>query len=251
MSAPTFKHLQLAFAAHMRDPDRHPAPEGIEPRRVRVYRGLIYNNVRSFMHKGFPVLLQVLGTAVMDRLVQDWLAEHRATTPLFPRMPGEFVTWLLGRPDLPEGCPPWLVELAHYEWMELALQLDEADPACMSVDPEGDLLAGYPVLSPLAWPLAYIWPVHRIGPDFRPDVPSAPTTLIIHRSALGAVAFMETTVVTHRLLQLMKDAIDSTGRQLVSMIAGEIGRDEAELVEPGRMALQQLKDAGIVLGTRV
>jgi hypothetical protein len=48
---------------------------------------------------------------------------------------------------------PWLHELAHYEWVELALQI--ADDDLPPHDPDGDLLAGKPVPSPLAWALAY------------------------------------------------------------------------------------------------
>ena len=57
-------------------------------------------------------------------------------------------------------------------------------------DPQGDLLDGMPVASPLAWPLAYTWPVHRIGPDFQPDAPpSDPTLLLLRRDAAGDVHF--------------------------------------------------------------
>ena len=68
------------------------------------------------------------------------------------------------------GDPPWLAELAHYEWVELALQIAERR-RLPPHDPDGDLLDGVPVLSPLAWPLAYRWPVHRIGPDSSPSAP--------------------------------------------------------------------------------
>src|SRR3546814_14577182 len=71
---------------------------------------------------------------------------------------------------------PWLRELAHYEWAELALQISEATREDIAHDARGDLLAGCPLPSPLAWPLAYAWPVHRIGPDHQPpEQPAAPT----------------------------------------------------------------------------
>src|SRR3546814_5838583 len=78
---------------------------------------------------------------------------------------------------------PWLRELAHYEWAELALQISEATREDIAHDARGDpgsspgqaLLAGCPLPSPLAWPLAYAWPVHRIGPDHQPlEQPAQP-----------------------------------------------------------------------------
>lgn len=231
MSAPTFKHLQLAFAAHMRDPDRHPAPEGIEPRRVRVYRGLIYNNVRSFMHKGFPVLLQVLGTAVMDRLVQDWLAEHRATTPLFPRMPGEFVTWLQRCPDLPEELPLWVRDLAHYEWMELDLSLAEDIKFT-----EGNRLQ----LSALARVLEYEWPVHMIAPDWLPTAPLR-TTLLVYRNEQDAVRFLETAPMTHAFLNALQNHGPVGFAELLSTLG-----DPATLAAPAQVLLDDLLGRGVI-----
>ena len=64
------------------------------------------------------------------------------------------------------------------------------------------LLASRPLLSPLAWPLAYAWPVHRIGPDFLPEgPPDAPTLLLLHRGADGRVRFHAPNPLAWRLLR--------------------------------------------------
>ena len=49
------RDLQLAFAAHIRDPQNRPAPAGIEDRRMAIYRELFFNNVRDLLGRGFPV----------------------------------------------------------------------------------------------------------------------------------------------------------------------------------------------------
>ena len=38
MKTPDFQTLQREFAAHLRNPDSHPAPDGIEERRLDIYR---------------------------------------------------------------------------------------------------------------------------------------------------------------------------------------------------------------------
>ena len=49
--------------------------------------------------------------------------------------------------------PPFLLELAHYEWVELALDIAEQElPERVDISAE-QLLAGRPLISPLAWPL--------------------------------------------------------------------------------------------------
>ena len=49
--AENFKDVQYAFTRHMRDPESNPAPEGIEDRRIGVYRELVYNNIEGFIAK--------------------------------------------------------------------------------------------------------------------------------------------------------------------------------------------------------
>ena len=60
---PDFQKLQYAFAAHLRDPAAHPAPAGIEDRRLQIYRELFYNNVEGLLASNFPVIRRVLGDA--------------------------------------------------------------------------------------------------------------------------------------------------------------------------------------------
>lgn len=164
--ADTLQDQQFALSRHLRDPS-HPPPPGIEERRLAIYRDLFFNNIESLLAGNFPVIRQTLGDDAWRRLVRSFYARHRSQTPLFPEIAREFIRFLETRTG--EGDPPWLRELAHYEWVELALQI--ADDATPPHDPRGDLLADVPVVSPFVWALAYQWPVHRIGPDFQPDLP--------------------------------------------------------------------------------
>src|SRR3546814_19455826 len=85
---------------------------------------------------------------------------------------------------------PWLRELAHYEWAELALQISEATREDIAHDARGDLLAGRPLPSPLAWPLAHAWPVHRLGPDPHPlEQPAQPPLLLLRPQSHCHVRF--------------------------------------------------------------
>ncbi len=56
-----FQQLQHAFAAHIRDPDSQPAPEGIEDRRMTIYRDLFFNNLVKLLAGTFPVLSKIMG----------------------------------------------------------------------------------------------------------------------------------------------------------------------------------------------
>lgn len=247
-----------AFAAHLRDPIAHPAPPGIENRRLQVYRELVFNNMRELLSGNFPVIRRTLPAETFDALVRDFLAHHRARTPLFPELAQEFVQFLGQRALAGAGDPPWLAELAHYEWVELALQL--ADAPMPAHDAHGDpgsrpgqaMLDGVPLVSPLAWPLAYAWPVQQIGPGYAPQtMPVAPTLLLVRRDAHGDIHFSTLSPLVYRLLELLEAGETPTGRAALAQLAQEAGtRDTQAFMDEGAAMLQHLYDEGTLLGTR-
>lgn len=240
---------QFALTRHLRDPQTSPAPAGIEDRRLAVYRDLLFNNIEGLLAGNFPVISKLLGEARWKALVRDFYREHRCHTPLFPEIAREFLRYL---EDHPDREPAFLRELAHYEWVELALQIAEDDAGTIAADPAGDLLDDAPVLSPLAWPLAYAWPVHRIGPGFQPGQPPAsPTLLLLRREADGQVRFSELSPLAFRLVQRLHESPELSGRQHLQALAAEAGSDDiAAFVEHGRVLLEQMRGNGVVLGVR-
>ena len=249
---PSFQDLQYRFAAHIRDPDHAPAPDDIEDRRMGIYRELFFNNVRNFLAGSFPVLRKLYGDAGWDALVRDFFVHHRAHTPLFPELPRELLRFIENHRGPAAGDPDWLLELAHYEWVELALSLDEADIDEVDADPTGDLLDQCPVRSPLAWLLSYRYPVHHIRPDFRPTAaPDQATHLAVYRGRDDRVRFTELNAVSARLLQMLDEHPDRTGRDHLLAITEELGSDQPEkIVEAGRGILQDFLRREIVLGAK-
>ena len=234
---------QLAFAHHVRDPDANAPPPGIEERRLRVYRELFLASIGGLLAGNFPVIRRTLADDAWQALVRAFYTGHRCTTPLFTEVAREFVDWVATRDAAATGDPPWLAELAHYEWVELALQISEADAPDM-------VGADHVALSPLARPLAYTWPVHRIGPDFQPiEVPSTPTLLLARRDEDGDVRFSELSPLVFRLLQLLDtDAAPRTADDALALLAGEAGAaDDAGFRADGVAMLQRLIDEGTVI----
>ena len=239
---------QFELTRHLRDPDGVPAPAALEERRVAVYRDLVFRNVEGLLAGNFPVIRALHDDAAWHALVRAFLRDHRAQTPLFTEIAREFQRFLAQRDDV----APFLVELAHYEWVELALQIaevDEADLRCAMHD-EAALLEHAPVLSPLAWPLAYRWPVHRIGPGWQPTTPPAqPTLLMARREADGEVRFSELTPLTFRLLQRLAEVPALGGREHLLALAAEAGAADADVfLAEGAALLGQLLRAGVLLG---
>ncbi|NKN33954.1 DNA-binding domain-containing protein [Marichromatium bheemlicum] len=246
-----FAVQQQAFCAHLRDPARADAPTDVAAERMRVYRELIFNNLDALLAGSFPVLHRLLDPARWRALVRDFLVAHRARTPLFHRLPGEFVDFL-GQHPANAGDPPFLLELAHYEWIEIALYNSEIEPDLDGLDPNGDLLAATPVRSPLAWPLSYRFPVHRIAPDHQPATPAPePAQLVLLRDRHQRVRTIEINAITQRLLQLIETSPAPSGRAALLRIAAELRHPEpARVVGFGNEILARLQAQGVLLGTR-
>lgn len=250
---PRLRAQQVAFAAHLRDPAQ-PSPPGIEDRRMAVYRELFYNSLEGILANNFPVLRALRDDAAWHALVRDFYREHRCHTPLFPELGREFLRYLEQRATQQRADdPPFLLELAHYEWVELALMLDDADPTTLDVDPDGDLLGGVPVLSPLAWPLAYRFPVQQIRADFQPaEPPTQPTFLLVVRDAEGEVRFKAIDAAGFHLLQAIAgNEAGHSGEVLLRGLAAQagIGDSDAFIANGGRL-LQQLRERAVILGTQ-
>ena len=243
--------LQRDFAAHIRDPNHHPSPTDVEDRRMAIYRRLFFNNISSLLAGNFPVLRGLYDDERWRRLVRAFYAEHQCRTPLFPEVAKEFLRYLQERAGR-EDDPPFLLELAHYEWVELALSLDTRELDEVAADPDGDLLAGQPVLSSLAWALSYEYPVHLIGPDYQPaEPPPGATHLLVYRNHRDHVKFMLLNDVTRLLLQQLLDSPGLSGAEQLRRVAETIGHTDPErVIAAGAGVLEDLRKRDILLGTR-
>ena len=120
------------------------------------------------------------------------------------------------------------------------------------VDASADLLSGIPVVSPVAWSLAYSYPVHTIGPGNKPTQPGEqPTYLIVYRDRGDSVRFMEANAATARLLQLLQDNEQgNTGREILGILAGELGMAPEAVATFGTELLEDFRRQSILLGVR-
>lgn len=241
-----FQEFQRELGRHIRDPRRTKRPAGVPARRMAVYNDLLFNNLRGFLDACFPLSRQLLGERRWLSLVRTFFREARCRTPYFREIPREFLGWLAWTETLPVPLPPWLSELAHYEWVELSLDVMNSEPPAH--DPHGDLLDGLPVFAPAAMNLTYAWPVHRIGTAWRPRKP-ATTHLLVFRDAGDGVQFIALNPLSSRLIALLQ-AGPISGRQACLALAGEIAHPHPEsLATHGALLLAELRAAGALLGT--
>lgn len=248
-----FQDKQYAFAAHIRDPQGAPAPAGIEERRIAIYRDLFFNNLRNLLGRTFPVLKKIHGGDRWDHFIRGFMQKHRARTPYFLELPAEFLEYLQSEYEPAPDDYPFLAELAHYEYIELALSVSTESDDLGTIDADGDLLKDVPVKSALAWMFAYRYPVHRISAEFLPTEPSEqPVYIAVYRDGDDKVGFLELNPVSAHLLNAIEgNEAGHSGETLLRDIADDIGyADKAAFVQHGLAAMQQMRDLGILIGTR-
>jgi len=233
---PSFVTTQYQFAAFLRDPDNQAIPDNIEPRRMAIYRELFYNNIEGFIANGFPVLRQITTDETWHNMIRDFMIKHHCKTPLFHEIGREFMAYLENERDNAND-PIFIKELAHYEWVELALSVIEDiqdEPLRLNSNP--DNLNVHFKTSPLAWPLVYNYPVHQIGPDFQPyEASSSPIHLLVYRNKQDNITFLELNPVSARLINLFNEGL--TGQMAAEQIASELQHSNPKVVIDGARAL--------------
>jgi uncharacterized protein len=248
----SFKDVQNVFTQHMRDPENNPAPKGVEDRRIGVYRELVFNNIESFIANSFPILRKITADEQWHEMLRDYVSHHKAHTPLFPKMPQEFIQYLEHERGEHSEDAPFLLELAHYEWIETALSIDTREIDFSNVEQEGDLLEGIPVLSPLSIALAYAWPVHEISPTNLPDIPpNEKTYIVVYRQQDDEVGFMVLNPVSAKLIEYLQTDEELTGREILMKIVNELNHPNSETVIQGGLDIMQgFLKKNILLGVK-
>ncbi|MEN5096623.1 putative DNA-binding domain-containing protein [Stenotrophomonas sp. TWI1409] len=168
--------LQRRWADHVRDPSMA-APDGIEARRLAVYRRLCIDSLDTLLAGSLPRLQHQLGMPRWRDTVEHYYASHTCRTPLFPQIAGEFAAWLAMQDAV--ALPAWAAELAHYESTQQSLHIEAraAGRSLHRVPVDSDVLA----VSPLVQVLGYRWPVH-VDEMLEPMLDAAPTLLLMRRT---------------------------------------------------------------------
>lgn len=246
----TQQHLtqQRAFAAHIRDPQKVPVPAGIEARRMKIYSDLFFNNVKGFLDGTFPVCAEVIGESRWHDLARSFFARHRCQTPYFLEIPREFLSFLEQGADSSESDPDYLYELAHYEWLELAVDVCQESVA-ERFDANASLAHSIPVLAAAAQAFVYQYPVHQISTgNVAPE--KRQTALIVFRDRQDQVRFIETNLMTLQL-QIILQQQELTGTQAVEQLLQQSGMAVTEVaLQGGLTILEEWRQQGLILGGR-
>ncbi|MCU1069197.1 HvfC family RiPP maturation protein [Stenotrophomonas maltophilia] len=191
--------LQRRWADHVRDPAMA-APDGVEARRLAVYRRLCIDSLDTLLAGTLPRLQHQLGMPRWRDTVEHYYARHTCHTPLFPQIAGEFAAWLAVQDTL--ALPAWAAELAHYESTQQSLHIEArgAGQSLQCTPLDSDVLA----ISPQVRVLGYQWPVHE-DEVLVPVLDAAPTLLLMRRMPDFRLQVEELAPLAYALLSVFGD----------------------------------------------
>ena len=213
--------------------------------KMSLYHSLIMCNMQEVIQPCFPVLKSLLCEATWQALALDFLQKTKLSTPLFHKLPYEFVIYLQNNPV---DHYPFAAELAHYEWIELELELaqsmDKEQQAINSAEP---LNVAWQ-LSSCARLLAYDYDVHNISCDYLPNQ-QIPTYLAVYQ-ANDVVHFMSLNELSFQLLQcILAEEVCPLGViQNICDLYPQL--NQAQLQRQIETLLIKLSDEGIILSRR-
>lgn len=236
-----FQQYQYAFTAHIRDPENNPKPINVDEERMAVYREGVYNNIFESASVCFPVCQATLGEKSWHAIVRRFVASHHARSPIFREIPKELVSFL----QTDTSTPHYIKALAHYEWVELAVNSMQTEIPELSE--QSDLLNEVPVLAPAHMLLQYDYPVQRISLQFKPEEIET-TNLLVFRNADNQVNFVELNPMVYLLLELIKQ--NMTGTEALTLLAEKMQHPQPRvIVEFGIGVLKDLMQQGALLGS--
>lgn len=237
-----FQQVQQDFVAYLRSPEQHEKPLDLEQERLDVYRELLFNNVSGFVCAAFPVLKSLYSEQAWQQRLLLFFAEYRCNNPFFLSIAQNFLDFLQHQYQLQPDDPVFMLELAHYEWLELDLATRKAQAWVAITDLKQQALQ----LSELSSVQAYQYQVQQICAEFQPTEPQA-SFLLIYRDPHDEVKFIALNQLTTLLLQLLEQQPGLSFAALIELVSPYVPQlDYAQLSAGAEALLTDFVQKGIV-----
>jgi len=235
----SLQQLQNEFSHAARG---HSSPDlsCFDEKRLAIYRELLLNNLHEVISPCFPVLLSILPEAYWQQILKNFLKDYSVLTPIFHELPKYMVSYLKEHPN---SDYPFMAELAHYEWVELEVELcaKSEDPA---LNKRINLLEQPWQLASTARLLQYHYEVDKISPDYLPESMTN-TYLIVYRIE-NQVEFLKINELSYQLLIIMFQESLSAKSVIHALCETNQQLNENELISASSYLISLLYDDQII-----
>lgn len=239
---PSFQQAQFKLANIIRTGEGR--LDGVEPRRLKIYQELFFNNVEGFCATAFPVFKSLIDEAYWRQLVSEFFVQHQCETPHFVEISQEFLGFLAEHKQ--QSLPyPFMVELAHYEWVELASSVATGESEAKAINK--DVMQQTFAVPESTHALSYQYPVHLISDENKDEITPALTNLLVYRDSDFEVQFVLTDQISVIAVQLLEQLPESTGEAVVATLTAQNpGLTEDVLVPHLSKALAHFNEIGAI-----
>lgn len=231
-----FQKAQLDFIDYLRKPEADVKIEKQKSRQQEFYRDLIYKNINQCIADVFPITKNIVAEPDWQIMIRDFISTHRLQTPYFLEICQEFLVYLIHTRKPLVTDYPFMVELAHFEWIQLALDISNADmndvdfPESQyhSAPSENSLWKA----SPLLVCLTYSFPVHIIDECYLPtEKNTSPTYLLVYRDRKDDIKILETDNLSMRIIQLLQVHENINQPQIFQLLSAELDNHQKEIMQ--------------------
>ncbi|WP_076542298.1 DUF2063 domain-containing protein [Shewanella sp. UCD-KL21] len=241
-----FINTQQAFMDYIRDPSK-PLPQGMTFERMNVYRELFFNNINGFVSGAFPVLKSLYTDDAWTKLIQQFFVSFDCKTPIFIEISQEFISFLQTQYQPADYDPAFMLELAHYEWLELyiATVFDDVNELPIAKD----LITELPLkLSVTATVAQYQYDVQHISVDYQPTEPSEQgQSFCVYRDEHDEVNFLKLNPLTAQVLAYIAQAGQCYFNDVLTWLTETYPQMTPETLSNGCLQmLQQLADKRVI-----
>ena len=240
-----FRQFQFALARHLRDPLSVPAPMGVTPADAKVCTADMVQHLRQVLEPAFPLTHALLGDDIWEHAVRLFIKTGPSHTPWASTTQRAFVEHLCESPEV-QNLPAWLQDLAHFEWLQNAVNTTPVQWPSAALHHE--VMQHPVVLNPTHVEAAYEWPVNHINTDHLPDDMQRVYVTVL-RDVHDELHVFESSLFRGQLIDLLRQG--QTGEQAFRALARWLSHPDVDaFVAEGAEVMAQLQREGVVLGAR-
>lgn len=227
-----FQEMQLAFTDYLRKKEIDVTMGEQQSRQKEIYRDLVYKNINHCIADMFPITKNIISETDWKLMISHFISSHRLQTPYFLEICQEFLVYLIHtRQPLPTDYP-FMIELAHFEWIQLALDIAEINFPEYQHNSDPTEKSTWKV-SPLVVGLTYSYPVHIIDESYLPKESGAqPTYLLVYRNRNDDIKILTTDNLSLRIIQLLQTHENINSVQIFQLLSAELDESQKEIMSP-------------------
>lgn len=195
-----------------------------DEKRLKIYQELLLYNLNDVLSHTFPILLDLIPQDTWLQMLKNILKSEVVETPLFHELPLWLVNYIKRH-----GISgyPFAADLAHYEWVEIDVEISEHNSSQPAVSSE-KLIEQTWQLNTSSRLLSYQYEVDKIGINYQPKDPQE-TYMIVYQKN-GGTAFLKLNEMTFQLLTMMLNESMSAQEIIQAMCQTYSTLQEDELI---------------------